>query len=100
MIRDDKRKLVRRKAELAAEERLLDALVGAGASPRHATAFRKKLRAGELDDKDIEIEIAQSGGADADVRTAQHAGLADRRHLDRRYFRQGDGQGASRAAPR
>jgi ATP-dependent HslUV protease ATP-binding subunit HslU len=62
MIRDDKRKLVRAKAELAAEERLLDALVGAGASPQTRDSFRKKLRAGELDDKDIEIEFAQGGG--------------------------------------
>ncbi|MGA2638947.1 ATP-dependent protease ATPase subunit HslU [Methylocella sp.] len=62
MIRDDKRKLVRAKAELAAEDRLLDALVGAGASPLTRDSFRKKLRAGELDDKDIEIDIAQGGG--------------------------------------
>jgi ATP-dependent HslUV protease ATP-binding subunit HslU len=62
MIRDDKRKLVRARAELAAEERLLDALVGAGASPQTRDSFRKKLRAGELDDKDIEIELAQGGG--------------------------------------
>jgi ATP-dependent HslUV protease ATP-binding subunit HslU len=62
MIRDDKRKLVRAKAELAAEDRLLDALVGAGASPQTRDSFRKKLRAGELDDKDIEIDIAQGGG--------------------------------------
>jgi ATP-dependent HslUV protease ATP-binding subunit HslU len=62
MIRDDKRKLVRAKAELAAEERLLDALVGAGASPQTRDSFRKRLRAGELDDKDIEIEFAHGGG--------------------------------------
>ncbi len=62
MIRDDKRKLVRARAELAAEDRLLDALVGAGASPQTRDSFRKKLRAGELDDKDIEIELAHSGG--------------------------------------
>ncbi|MGO9675319.1 MAG: ATP-dependent protease ATPase subunit HslU [Methylocella sp.] len=62
MIRDDKRKLVRAKAELAAEERLLDALVGSGASPQTRDSFRKKLRAGELDEKDIEIELAHGGG--------------------------------------
>jgi ATP-dependent HslUV protease ATP-binding subunit HslU len=62
MIRDDKRKLVRARAELAAEDRLLDALVGAGASPQTRDSFRKKLRAGELDDKDIEIELAHGGG--------------------------------------
>jgi ATP-dependent HslUV protease ATP-binding subunit HslU len=63
MIRDEKRKLVRAKAELAAEERILDALVGPGASSGTRDSFRKRLRAGELDDKDIEIELAQSGGS-------------------------------------
>ncbi|ACK51483.1 heat shock protein HslVU, ATPase subunit HslU [Methylocella silvestris BL2] len=64
MIKEDKRKLVRAKAELAAEDRILDALVGPGASPPTRDSFRKKLRAGELEDKEIEVEIAQgSGGA-------------------------------------
>ncbi|VTZ52601.1 molecular chaperone and ATPase component of HslUV protease [Methylocella tundrae] len=63
MIRDEKRKLVRAKAELAAEDRLLDALVGPGSSPATRDSFRKKLRAGELDDKEIEIELAQGGGS-------------------------------------
>ena len=54
---------MRAKAELAAEERILDALVGPGASSGTRNFFRKRLRAGELDDKDIEIELAQSGGS-------------------------------------
>jgi ATP-dependent HslUV protease ATP-binding subunit HslU len=62
MTRDEKRKTVRARAELAAEERILDALVGPAASPGTRESFRKKLRAGELDDKEIEIEIAQGGG--------------------------------------
>jgi ATP-dependent HslUV protease ATP-binding subunit HslU len=62
LVKDDKRRQVEAKAHLAAEERVLDALVGATSSPATREAFRKKLRANELDDKEIEVEI-QSGGA-------------------------------------
>jgi ATP-dependent HslUV protease ATP-binding subunit HslU len=62
MTREEKRKTVRAKAELAAEERILESLVGPAASPGTRESFRKKLRAGELDDKEIEIEIAPGGG--------------------------------------
>jgi ATP-dependent HslUV protease ATP-binding subunit HslU len=62
LTRDKKRKDVLAKAELAAEERVLDALVGPGSSPATRESFRKKLRAGELADKEIEIEV-QSGGS-------------------------------------
>ncbi len=62
MVRENRRGAVRAKAELAAEERILDALVGPAASPATRDSFRKKLRAGDLDEKEIEIEIAQSGG--------------------------------------
>ena len=48
----------RAKAELAAEERLLDALVGKNASAATRDSFRKKLRDGELDDKEIELEVS------------------------------------------
>ena len=41
---------------------MLDALVGAGSSAATRDSFRKKLRAGELDDKEIEIETQSSGG--------------------------------------
>ena len=41
---------------------MLDALVGAGASPATRESFRKQLRDGELDDKEIEIEVADTGG--------------------------------------
>lgn len=57
LVRDQKRKDVQAKAHAAAEERVLDALVGATASPATRDSFRKKLRAGEMDDKDIEIEV-------------------------------------------
>ena len=60
--RERKRKDVSARAHLAAEERVLDALVGAHASAPTKEAFRKKLRAGELDDKEIEIEVQASGG--------------------------------------
>ena len=60
--RERKRKDVQAKAEQAAEARVLDALVGPGASPATKEAFRKKLRAGELNDKEIEIEVQSGGG--------------------------------------
>ncbi len=62
MTREQKRKDVQARAEHAAEERVLDALVGPGASPATRESFRKRLRGGELDDKEIEIEVQSSGG--------------------------------------
>ncbi|HEY0292496.1 MAG TPA: ATP-dependent protease ATPase subunit HslU [Hansschlegelia sp.] len=61
LVRETRRKDVRAKAELAAEERILVALVGATASPATRDAFRKKLMSGEMEDKEIEIEVASSG---------------------------------------
>ena len=62
-MRERKRKDVQARAEQSAEERVLNALVGPGASPATRESFRKKLRAGELNDKEIEIEVqAGSGG--------------------------------------
>ena len=60
--RERKRKDVSARAQLNAEARVLDALVGAGASASTKEAFRKRLRAGELNDKEIEIEVQASGG--------------------------------------
>ena len=62
LTREKKRKDVQVRAEQAAEARVVDALVGAGASASTKDAFRKKLRAGELNDKEIEIEVSASGG--------------------------------------
>jgi ATP-dependent HslUV protease ATP-binding subunit HslU len=59
--RDKKRKDVQAQAEKTAEDRVLDALVGANASASTKDAFRKKLRSGELDDKEIEIEVQAAG---------------------------------------
>ena len=62
LVRDRKREEVRAKAEQAAEERVLDALVGDQAQPATRESFRQKLRANELNDKEIEIQVADSGG--------------------------------------
>jgi ATP-dependent HslUV protease ATP-binding subunit HslU len=61
LVKERKRKDIEAKAQLAAEERVVDALVGATASASTRDAFRRKLRTGELDDKEIEIELAQTG---------------------------------------
>jgi len=61
-VREKKRKDVQARAQLAAEERVLDALVGANASAATRESFRKKLRAGELNDKEIEIETQGGSG--------------------------------------
>jgi ATP-dependent HslUV protease ATP-binding subunit HslU len=60
MVKQDKRKSLAARATLAAEERLLDALVGANASASTRDAFRKKLRDGDLAEKEVEIELAQA----------------------------------------
>jgi ATP-dependent HslUV protease ATP-binding subunit HslU len=60
MVKDKNRAGVRAKAEAAAEERLIDALVGDTAAATTRESFRKKLRNNELDDKDIEISLADS----------------------------------------
>jgi ATP-dependent HslUV protease ATP-binding subunit HslU len=58
MVRENKRRGVQAKAQAAAEERVLDALVGKTASAATREAFRRQLRAGELDGKEIEIELS------------------------------------------
>jgi ATP-dependent HslUV protease ATP-binding subunit HslU len=61
--RERKRRDVRARALLAAEERVVNALVGENASAATKESFRKRLRAGELDDKEIEIEVQSSGAS-------------------------------------
>jgi ATP-dependent HslUV protease ATP-binding subunit HslU len=61
LVKGRKRKDIEAKAELAAEERVLDALVGSTSSSSTREAFRRKLHAGELNDKEIEVELPQSG---------------------------------------
>ncbi|MCZ8316125.1 ATP-dependent protease ATPase subunit HslU [Phreatobacter sp.] len=60
LVRETKRKEVQAKAHLAAEERVLDALVGKTASPATRESFRKKLRDGDMDNKEIDIEVTAS----------------------------------------
>jgi ATP-dependent HslUV protease ATP-binding subunit HslU len=62
LVRDAKRGEVSAKAHLMAEERVLDALVGEKAQSSTREAFRKKLRGGDLDDKEIEVQVADTGG--------------------------------------
>jgi ATP-dependent HslUV protease ATP-binding subunit HslU len=61
MVREKRRGAVRARAEAAAEERILDALVGPGSGPATRDSFRKKLRASELDDKEVELTLADTG---------------------------------------
>ncbi len=58
ILKEKRRKEVQAKAHLKAEERVLDALVGTSAQPSTRESFRRKLRANELDDKEIEVEIS------------------------------------------
>ncbi|UUP17591.1 ATP-dependent protease ATPase subunit HslU [Nitratireductor thuwali] len=62
LTREKMREEVKARAHVAAEERVLEALVGKTASPATRDSFRKKLRNGELDDKEIEIEVSDTGG--------------------------------------
>src|ERR1700709_1996056 len=55
--KEQKRKDIAATAQLAGEERLLDALVGASASAVTRDSFRRKLRNNELDDKEVEIDV-------------------------------------------
>ena len=61
MIRQEKRRAVEDQARDAAEDRLLDAIAGEGSQSSTREVFRRKLRSGELDDKPIDIELADHG---------------------------------------
>jgi ATP-dependent HslUV protease ATP-binding subunit HslU len=58
VLRDIRREAVKAQAHERAEERVLDALVGASAGSATRDSFRKKLRSNELDDREIEIEVS------------------------------------------
>jgi ATP-dependent HslUV protease ATP-binding subunit HslU len=60
MVRDRMRKSVVAQAEIYAEERVLDALVGDSAGEGTRSNFREKLRSGALNDREIEIEVADN----------------------------------------
>ncbi len=61
LVREQEREKVRTRAHTEAEERVLDALVGENASLATRDSFRKKLRDGELDDREIELSLSDSG---------------------------------------
>ena len=63
MVRTRQRKEVEARAEIAAEERVLDALVGEKASSETRQKFRVLLREGKLDDKEIEVEVSEGGSS-------------------------------------
>ena len=62
MSRDAKRKNVQATAELNAENRVVDALTGENASKETKERFRTMLRNGELGDREIDLELSDSGG--------------------------------------
>ncbi len=62
LTREKMREGVKARAHVNAEERVLEALVGKTASPATRDSFRQKLRAGELDEKEIEVDVADTGG--------------------------------------
>ena len=61
MVKAQRRKQVEEQAREAAEKRLLDSLVGEDAQNSTREVFRRKLRDGELDDRDIDIELQDTG---------------------------------------
>jgi ATP-dependent HslUV protease ATP-binding subunit HslU len=67
MVKVARRKDVEAQAHLNAESRVLDALVGANASETTRESFRRKLRNNSLDDKEIEVQVADTGGAAFDI---------------------------------
>ncbi len=62
MTRERLSKEVKAKAELNAEERLVDALVGEKASAETRSKFRRLLRGGEIDEREVEVEVADNAG--------------------------------------
>ncbi len=62
LVKAEQRKGLQARAQLAAEERVLDALVGANSSAATRDSFRKKLRENQLDDKEIELEMSSPAG--------------------------------------
>ncbi|MBR0654160.1 ATP-dependent protease ATPase subunit HslU [Plastoroseomonas arctica] len=62
LLREQARIGVQAKADLAAEERLLSALVGEGAAGETRQKFRKMLREGQIEDREVEVAVAETGG--------------------------------------
>ena len=99
LVREKMREDVKARAHLNAEERVLEALVGKTASPATRDSFRKKLRDGELDDKEIEVEVADTGtGGMPELRDSRHARRQYRRAQHQRHAVEGDGRQAHQDA--
>ena len=62
MVRERQRRDVRARAEIMAEERVLDALVGENSSDDTRNKFRHMLRNGDLDDREVEVDVSDTGG--------------------------------------
>src|SRR5262245_48806361 len=75
LVRERRRREVRARAEAGAEERLLDALVGQGAQASTRESFRKRLRAGELGESAIEIELEDVSNPLSNVEVPGQPGL-------------------------
>ena len=63
MLRESRRREVQVRAEVAAEERLITALVGEGAAADTRSKFRRMLRAGDFEDKEVDIAVTDAPGA-------------------------------------
>ncbi len=63
MLKETSRKDVQAKAEQQAEDKLVTALVGEGAGHDTRAKFRRMLRAGELEDKEVDVQVAETGGS-------------------------------------
>lgn len=80
MLRETSRKDVQAKAELAAEERIITALVGEGAAADTRSKFRRMLRNGEFEDKEIEVSVAEpppNAIGQMDIQPGQAINLGD-----------------------
>lgn len=71
MLRDSSRKGVQAKAEMAAEERLITALCGEHAAADTRSKFRRMLRGGELEDREIEIAVSEPQAPGVDMSNLQ-----------------------------
>jgi len=71
MLRDARRRDVQAKAELNAEERLITALVGDHAAADTRSKFRRMLRSGELEEREIEVSVAEAPVQGADISNLQ-----------------------------
>jgi len=80
MMREASRKDVQAKAELAAEERIVTALVGEGAAADTRSKFRRMLRNGEFEEKEIEVSVAEAppnAVGQMDIQPGQAINLGD-----------------------